>query len=77
MLEYRRLNVSPVKTAQKQDRPDTSEKPRYHTVKSQADTLWYMACKYYGDGTQWTKIAAANDNQDPKLLQIGDRMIIP
>ena len=59
------------------DRPDTSTAPRYHTVKSQADTLWYMACKYYGDGTQWTKISAANNNQDPKLLQLGDRMLIP
>ena len=84
LKEYRQLDVPAVQMPSAvpkdnglNDRPDTNTAPRYHTVKSQADTLWYMACKYYGDGTQWTKISAANNNQDPKLLQLGDRMLIP
>ncbi len=40
-------------------------------------TLWGLAVKYYQDGTQWTKIAAANNNIDPKKIQIGMELIIP
>jgi nucleoid-associated protein YgaU len=40
-------------------------------------TLWALAVKYYGDGTQWTKISAANGNIDPKKLQEGKTLVIP
>lgn len=40
-------------------------------------TLWGLAVKYYGDGTQWGKIAAANGNIDPKKLQKGMALTIP
>lgn len=40
-------------------------------------TLWALAVKYYGDGSQWTKISAANGNIDPKKLQEGMTLTIP
>ena len=40
-------------------------------------TLWALAVKYYGDGTKWTKISAANGNIDPKKLQEGMTLTIP
>jgi len=47
-----------------------------YTVKK-GDTLWDLAVKYYGDGTQWKKIAKANGVKDPKKLQIGTKLKIP
>lgn len=46
-------------------------------MKSQADTLWAMAVKYYGDGTRWTEIAKANNIDAPKLMQAGQKVMIP
>lgn len=47
-----------------------------YTVKK-GDTLWALAEKYYGDGTQWKKIAKANGIKDPKKLPIGKKLTIP
>lgn len=41
------------------------------------DTLWALAVTYYGDGTQWTKIATANNITDPGNLTIGQVLTIP
>lgn len=46
------------------------------TVNSRT-TLWALAVKYYGDGSQWTKISAANGNIDPKKLREGMVLTIP
>lgn len=64
--------------------PVLSERPAEEAPQSGAKevvnsktTLWSLAVKYYQDGTQWTKIAAANGNIDPKKLQVGMELIIP
>lgn len=82
--EYRQLNVPTVavKAASVQDsglksRPNTASKPKEVIVRSQADTLWAMACKYYGNGAQWTKIAKANNISDPRSLKLGQRVVLP
>ena len=49
---------------------------RTYTVVS-GDTLWALAVYFYGDGTQWTKIASANNISDPGNLQIGQVITIP
>ncbi len=49
---------------------------QYVTVKS-GDTLWSYAQKYYGNGAMWSKISQANNNLDPKKLQVGQRIFIP
>ena len=53
-----------------QTRTDERVTPRTYTVK-QGDTLWDIACRYYGDGTKWRAIAANNGVADPRKLQIG------
>lgn len=48
-----------------------------HTVQS-GDTLWGIAKKYYGNGSQYTKIASANpDIKNPNLIYLGQILSIP
>ncbi|WP_344543034.1 LysM peptidoglycan-binding domain-containing protein [Streptomyces levis] len=47
-----------------------------HTTKK-GDTLWDLAVKHYGDGTQWKKIARANGVKDPRKLPVGKELKIP
>lgn len=48
-----------------------------HTVQS-GDTLWGIAKKYYGNGSQYTKIASANpDIKNPNLIYPGQVLSIP
>lgn len=48
-----------------------------HTVQS-GDTLWGIAKKYYGNGSQYTKIVSANpDIKNPNLIYPGQVFSIP
>lgn len=66
LSEYRDLNVPSVQGATKvrdnglKDRPDTAPSEGYHTVVS-GETLWGIAKEHYGDGSQYSKIYAANN----------------
>lgn len=61
-----------------QPRPEESAPASGKTERvTSKTTLWALAVKYYGDGTQWTKISAANGNVDPKKLQEGMELVIP
>ncbi len=51
-------------------RQDERVLPRTYTVKK-GDTLWGIACRFYGDGTKWGTLAAKNGVSDPRKLQIG------
>ena len=51
-------------------RTDERVTPKTYTVKK-GDTLWDIACRFYGDGTKWGAIAAKNGVADPRKLQIG------
>ena len=51
-------------------RTDERVTPQTYTVKK-GDTLWDIACRFYGDGTKWGTIAAKNGVADPRKLQIG------
>jgi len=53
-----------------QTRTDERVTPQTYTVK-QGDTLWDIACRFYGDGTKWGDIAAKNGVADPRKLEIG------
>lgn len=52
--------------------------PRTHTVVS-GDTLWGIAQKYYGNGTQWPKIFDANRDKikDPHWIFPAQVFVIP
>lgn len=47
-----------------------------YTVKK-GDTLWAIAKRYYSNPNLWPKIADRNKIKNPKLLQIGTRLVIP
>lgn len=49
---------------------------RTYTIKK-GDTLWALAVKYYGKGTEWTKIQSANPGIVPTKLRIGTTIVIP
>ena len=51
-------------------RQDERVTPRTYTVKK-GDTLWGIACRFYGDGTKWSMLATKNSVSDPRKLQIG------
>lgn len=55
---------------------DTPPPQQSYTVRS-GDTLWAVAVKYYGDGTQYRKIAAANNIPYPDEIKVGMRLVIP
>ena len=57
-------------SAAPQKRTDERVTPQTYTVKK-GDTLWDIACRFYGDGTKWGSIAAKNGVADPRKLQIG------
>ena len=65
LTEDRMSSVRAVASAAKKtdtglnERPGDEEIPKSVTL-VKGDTLWDLAVKYYGDGTQWTKIAEAN-----------------
>ena len=44
------------------------------------DCLWNIAKKYYGDGSQYTKIYEANKGtigSNPNLIKPGQKLVIP
>ena len=57
-------------TAPVRKRTDERVTPQTYTVKK-GDTLWDIACRFYGDGTKWGRIAAKNGVTNPRKLQIG------
>lgn len=88
LKEYREITVRQVKvdipkkeaTVQKEEpRVDNSVQPKTYTVKS-GDCLWNIAKKYYGSGSDYTKIYNANKGTiggNPNLIYPGQVLTIP
>lgn len=88
LKEYREITVRQVKvdipkkeaTVKKEEpRVDNSVKPKTYTVKS-GDCLWNIAKKYYGSGSDYTKIYSANKGTiggNPNLIYPGQVLTIP
>lgn len=89
LLEYKEPNVVPVvipvneTTAEQQEEPAPAEpnpavtENKTHTV-VKGDTLWGIAKKYYGNGAQYPRIAAANSIiKNPNLIYPGQVFTIP
>lgn len=51
-------------------REDRRVMPATYTVKK-GDTLWDIACRFYGDGTKWGDLAKKNGVADPRKLPVG------
>lgn len=58
------------------EHPASRPGPRTHVVVA-GDTLWNLAVAYYGNGSEWTRIAAANGIRDARHLTVGQRLVIP
>lgn len=41
------------------------------------DCLWNLACRFYGDGSLYMKLAQANDIENPDLIFVDQKLIIP
>ena len=54
----------------------TSSGNRYYTV-IKGDSLWAIAKKYYGSGHLYPKIAKANNIENPDIIYIGQKLLIP
>ncbi len=52
------------------------DQPTIHTA-SKGDTFWNLAVKYYNDGKQWKRIAAANPDIKPSSIPVGAKIVIP
>jgi len=48
-----------------------------YTIKSGADTMWALACRYLGSGARWTEIQALNGGIKPESLRLGQVIKIP
>lgn len=60
----------------KPKKTNTSKNLATYTVKK-GDTLWDLARKYYKNPYRWPSIADRNGVKNPRLLQIGTRLVIP
>ena len=49
--------------------------PGTYTVRA-GDTLWDIACRFYGDGGRWRELAAKNGITDPKSLPVGKELVL-
>lgn len=47
-----------------------------HTVKK-GETLWTLSERYYGTGFEWRKIAEANRLPNPRIIDVGQKLMIP
>ena len=65
-----------VEDAGKNPEPAPAPTQRTYTVVP-GDTLWGIAVSYYGDGTRYPEIAAANNIGNPNLIFPGQTFIIP
>ncbi len=56
--------------------PEPEPAPVYHTVYP-GDNLWSIAQQYLGDGNRWREVADANGLENPSLLKVGQKLLIP
>jgi nucleoid-associated protein YgaU len=71
---------APIPQAVTAPRAERAHDKGHHHVVQAADDLWSLAERYYGDGRDWRKIAAANPallSGGPDRLQVGWRLRIP
>ena len=75
-VKGRSTSLVPAPKKAKPKKTNTSANLATYTVKK-GDTLWDLARKYYSNPYLWTRIADRNGVKNPRLLQIGKRLVIP
>ncbi|NUM74041.1 LysM peptidoglycan-binding domain-containing protein [candidate division KSB1 bacterium] len=69
--EYR--TISEQLTGTPKNSPDRTK----FYVLTEADKLWSLADKFYGDARLWRAIAEANNVDNPRLMDSGTELVIP
>ncbi len=59
-----------------EEKKDTESKIEIYIVQP-GDSLSSIAQKFYGNLYQWPKIAQANNLQNPEMIEVGMRLVIP
>ena len=57
-------------------RRESADKSKRRVVVGR-ERLWWIANREYDDPNEWTRIAAANDLDDPREIEAGDWLLIP
>jgi nucleoid-associated protein YgaU len=57
-------------------RRQSADKTRRRVVVGR-EALWFIAAREYADPNEWTRIADANDLDDPRGIQPGDWLMLP
>ena len=57
-------------------RRESADKTKRRVVVG-SEALWWISAREYDDSTQWTRIADANDLDDPREIEPGDWLQIP
>jgi nucleoid-associated protein YgaU len=57
-------------------RRESADKTKRRVVVGK-ERLWFIAAREYDDANEWTRIAAANDLDDPREIEPGDWLLIP
>jgi nucleoid-associated protein YgaU len=68
--------VKNLKNETPQENTETTQSQVTHEVKK-GETLWSISQTYYQKGSDWKKIADANNITDSKKIEIGQKLIIP
>jgi nucleoid-associated protein YgaU len=57
-------------------RRESADKTKRRVVVGR-ESLWFIAAREYDDATEWVRVAAANDLDDPREISAGDWLELP
>ena len=64
-------DVGVIQATEKKQREKAGNIPLSYIVKSEDETLWTIAKKFFGDGSKWNELAKRNGLQNPNSLGVG------
>ncbi|MFJ1754723.1 LysM peptidoglycan-binding domain-containing protein [Kitasatospora sp. NPDC088134] len=79
VADVRAAEPAPVQAFEPEPQPEPQPEPvqqQTYTVQS-GDSLWAVAERFYGDGSQYQRIADANGIANPDLINAGQTLVIP
>lgn len=72
----RNMQTSSISEDQKMEQEGAGKTSSSYTIKA-GDDLWSISENVYYDGYKWVEIANANKIENPGLIFVGDKLIIP
>ncbi|HSX48698.1 MAG TPA: LysM peptidoglycan-binding domain-containing protein [Candidatus Saccharimonadales bacterium] len=68
--------IKNIQTERNQTNQTQNQNETIHTIEK-GETLWSISEKYFNNGTDWKKIAEANNISSPTKLEVGQQLTIP